>query len=195
MFAAREPVILQRDLTAVIIPAGEKILLRKGAHMTITQSLGGYTLMDEDGALYRVSESEADALGLERRVEASSHATLAAHAAGEPIDQATTETLVWDALKTCYDPEIPVNIVELGLVYMCELFPLGEVGGDGGFRLEVRMTLTAPGCGMGPVLREDVCQKTLSIPGIKEANVELVFDPAWDQSRMSEAARLQLGFM
>ncbi|MFP5247184.1 MAG: iron-sulfur cluster assembly protein, partial [Thermoanaerobaculia bacterium] len=109
----------------------------------------------------------------------------------EELTPEKLEEMVWDTLKTCYDPEIPVNIVDLGLVYLCEL----EEAEEGGKNVNVKMTLTAPGCGMGPVLASDVKMKIEALPGVKNANVEVVFDPVWDRSMMSEAARLQLGMM
>jgi probable FeS assembly SUF system protein SufT len=109
------------------------------------------------------------------------------------VNKENLEKLVWDQLRTCYDPEIPVNIVDLGLVYLCEVEPAGE--GEGTWKAHIKMTLTAPGCGMGPVLAGDVRIKLLAIPGIRDANVEVVFDPVWDRAMMSEAARLQLGMM
>ena len=109
----------------------------------------------------------------------------------EELTPEKLEEMVWDALKTCYDPEIPVNIVDLGLVYLCEL----EDAEAGGKNVKIKMTLTAPGCGMGPVLAGDVRSKLVALPGVKDADVEVVFDPVWDRSMMSEAARLQLGMM
>src|SRR5262249_50062643 len=149
---------------------------------TITQSLGGsYTLITDRGLMVRVSGKEVEAIGKtpENVVEVKE---------GEEITPEKLEELVWAQLKTCYDPEIPVNIVDLGLVYLCELQPA-----EGGANVKVKMTLTAPGCGMGPVLANDVKMKIESVSGVKQADVEVVFDPVWNQSMMSEAARLQLG--
>jgi probable FeS assembly SUF system protein SufT len=178
----REEVTLTRNAEAVMIPSGEKVLVPEGAHATITQSLGGsYTLITERGLMVRISGREVEAIGkaVENVVEA---------APGEDIAPEKLEEMVWDQLKTCYDPEIPVNIVDLGLVYLCELEEA-----DGAKNVKIKMTLTAPGCGMGPVLASDVKSKVESLPGIKEAEVEVVFDPVWDRSMMSEAAKLQLG--
>lgn len=167
-----------------MIPSGEKVLVPKGASATITQSLGGtYTLITDRGLMVRVSGDEVEAIG-----KASQPA---GGVAVEEITPEKLEELVWDALKTCYDPEIPVNIVDLGLVYLCELQELPEGGKD----IRIKMTLTAPGCGMGPVLAGDVKMKVEKLPGVRNADIEVVFDPVWDRSMMSEAARLQLGMM
>jgi probable FeS assembly SUF system protein SufT len=179
----REEVILTRNAEAVMIPSGEKVLVPEGATATITQSLGGsYTLITERGLMVRISGREVEAIG--KPVE-NAPAELAP---GEDVAPEKLEEMVWDQLKTCYDPEIPVNIVDLGLVYLCELEEA-----DGAKNVKIKMTLTAPGCGMGPVLASDVKSKVESLPGVKEAEVEVVFDPVWDRSMMSEAAKLQLG--
>ncbi|HEX3578579.1 MAG TPA: putative Fe-S cluster assembly protein SufT [Thermoanaerobaculia bacterium] len=181
----REEVTLTRNAEAVMIPSGEKVLVPEGAHATITQSLGGsYTLITERGLMVRISGKEVEAIG--KPVENAP----AEVASGEEIVPEKLEEMVWDQLKTCYDPEIPVNIVDLGLVYLCEL-----EDSDGAKNVKIKMTLTAPGCGMGPVLASDVKSKVESLPGVKEAEVEVVFDPVWDRSMMSEAAKLQLGMM
>ena len=178
----REEVTLTRNAEAVMIPSGEKVLVPEGARATITQSLGGsYTLITERGLMVRVSGREVEAIG--KPLE-----NVAELAPGEELIPEKLEEMVWDQLKTCYDPEIPVNIVDLGLVYLCEL-----EDSDGAKNVKIKMTLTAPGCGMGPVLASDVKSKVESLPGVKEADVEVVFDPQWDRSMMSEAARLQLG--
>jgi probable FeS assembly SUF system protein SufT len=133
------------------------------------------------GYMVRIDGRDADAIGKEVQAGPS-----AADAANKTVDE-----MVWDQLRTCYDPEIPVNIVELGLVHSAEVTPLPE----GGHRVAVRFTLTAPGCGMGDVLRQDIEQKALSVPGVREADVQVQLDPPWDMSKMSDAARLQLGLM
>jgi len=180
----REEVTFSRSAEAIMIPSGEKVLVPKGAQATITQSLGGtYTLITDRGLMVRVSGQEVEAIGK----SANEKTDIAA----EELTPEKLEEMVWEQLKTCFDPEIPVNIVDLGLVYLCEL---QEVEG-GGRNVHVKMTLTAPGCGMGPVLAGDVKAKIEALPGVKEANVEVVFDPVWDRSMMSEAARLQLGMM
>ncbi len=180
----REEVTFSRNAEAVMIPSGEKVLVPQGAQATITQSLGGsYTVITDRGLMVRVSGREVEAIGKtpENVVQA----------AAEEITPEKLEELVWDQLKTCYDPEIPVNIVDLGLVYLCEL----EDAEGGGKNVKIKMTLTAPGCGMGPVLATDVKQKVESLPGVTHAEVEVVFDPVWDRSMMSDAAKLQLGMM
>lgn len=178
----REEVTTSRLCEAVMIPSGDKVMVPKGTHATITQSLGGtYTMITERGIMVRVSGKEVEAIGKEPVAEVKVE--------GE-VTKDVLEQMVWEQLKTCYDPEIPVNIVDLGLVYMCELEPV-----DDGFNLQLKMTLTAPGCGMGPVLAQDVETKVLALPRMKSANIDIVFDPVWDRSMMSEAARLQLGMM
>jgi probable FeS assembly SUF system protein SufT len=177
----RKEATVSRDVPAREIPSGTPITLRAGDPIIITQSLGGsYTVMTPVGFLARIDGKDADAIGEPVVVED------AASQEGK-----TTEQLAWDLLKTCYDPEIPVNIVDLGLVYSCELSPLP----DGGEKIDVKFTLTAPGCGMGDVLREDIRGKLLTVPGIKEADVQVVFDPPWSLQMMSDAAKLQLGMM
>ena len=180
----REEVVISRNCEAVMIPSGEKVLVPGGAHATITQSLGGsYTLITDRGLMVRVSGKEVEAIGKtpENIAETS----------GVPFTPEKLEELVWEQLKTCYEPEIPVNIVDLGLVYSCVLSPMP----DGGEKIDVKFTLTAPGCGMGDVLREDIKGKLLTVPGIKEADVQVVFDPPWSLQMMSDAAKLQLGMM
>jgi probable FeS assembly SUF system protein SufT len=173
-----EYAVLSRECRAVQIPEGTPALLSAGTRVRITQSLGGtYTVATDRGYLMRIDARDADALG-------KTVADLTADVAGAPL-----EDQVWALLKTCYDPEIPINIVDLGLVYSCEVVERTA----GGRRVDIKMTLTAPGCGMGPVLAQDVKDKVESLPGIDEADVEIVFDPQWSQSMMSEAARLELG--
>lgn len=172
---------VSRDVPAREIPSGTPITLRAGDPVIITQSLGGsYTVVTPVGFLARIDGKDADAIG---------EAVVAVDAAAQ--EGKTTEEQAWDQLRTCYDPEIPVNIVDLGLVYGLSLTPL-EAGGN---KIDVKFTLTAPGCGMGDVLREDIKGKLLTIPGIQEADVQVVFDPPWSLQMMSEAAKLQLGMM
>jgi probable FeS assembly SUF system protein SufT len=181
----REEVEFSRNTEAIMIPSGEKVLVPKGAQATITQSLGGaYTLITDRGLMVRVSGPEVEAIGKKPVTTEEVKA--------EELTPEKLEEMVWGALKTCYDPEIPVNIVDLGLVYLCEIEDDDEGGGK---KVKIKMTLTAPGCGMGPVLASDVRSKIEAIPGIKSAEVEVVFDPVWDRSMMSEAAKLQLGMM
>jgi probable FeS assembly SUF system protein SufT len=181
MMQMRKETTVSRDVPAREIPSGTPILLKAGDPVIITQSLGGsYTVMTPVGFLARVEGKDADAIG---------EPIVAADAAAQ--EGKAPEELAWDQLRTCYDPEIPVNIVDLGLVYGCAVTPL-EGGGN---RIDVKFTLTAPGCGMGDVLREDIQSKLLTVPGITEADVQVVFDPPWSLQMMSDAAKLQLGMM
>src|SRR5580698_9448967 len=181
-----EQKILTRDVEASVVPIGTKVTLQKGETAHITQSLGGTYTVIVNGNMFRIESKDADALGL----EVSAAPATTAIPSG-PLTQDELEKKVWESLKTCYDPEIPVNIVDLGLIYDCHLTPIGE----NNFKADVKMTLTAPGCGMGPVLAQDVQNKLISLEPIDEANVELVWDPPWNQSMMTEAAKLQLGLM
>src|SRR6266705_687110 len=180
-----EPVSLSRDVEAAIVPAGEKVTLQKGEQAYITQSLGGSYTVVVNGNMFRIDGKDADALGLEAAAKPT-------NAPGQPRTKEELEKEVWSQLKTCYDPEIPVNVVDLGLIYDCQLAPIDE---GKSFKADVKMTLTAPGCGMGPVLAQDVQNKLLSVEEIDEANVELVWDPPWNQGMMTDAAKLQLGLM
>jgi probable FeS assembly SUF system protein SufT len=181
----REEITFSRSAEAIMIPSGERVLVPEGAQATITQSLGGaYTLITDRGLMVRVSGREVEAIG-------KTPAEVPGATEVESLTKEKIEEAVWEQLKTCYDPEIPVNIVDLGLVYQCELT---EVEG-GQFDVKMKMTLTAPGCGMGPVLASDVKMKVESLVGVRTADIEVVFDPVWDRSMMSEAAKLQLGMM
>ena len=176
-----EMIALSRDCEAVQIPSGNKVQLSRGLKVVVTQSLGGaYTVMTEEGYMVRIQGKDADAIG-QTPTESS-----AAETSEKDIGK-----LVWEQLKTCYDPEIPIDIVELGLVYDCQISPLSE----GEHKVDVKMTLTAPGCGMGDILSKDVQTKLLGIPGVKVANVQLVWDPPWNMERMSDAAKLHLGML
>jgi len=179
-----EPVTLTRDVDATIVPAGTHVKLMKGEMAQVTQSLGGSYTVILNGNMFRIDGSDADALGMEVQSSTSSSAP---HAA----TQEEVEKSVWDQLKTCYDPEIPVNIVDLGLVYDCAVEPSNEDT----FKVSVKMTLTAPGCGMGPVLPQDAQNKILCLDPVDDVSVELVWDPPWNQSMLTEAAKLQLGLM
>ena len=178
-----ETVNLIRDVEAYVVPVGTKVTLQKGETAYISQSLGGSYTVVVNGNMFRIDSQNADALGLE--VAAKPQAT------GAPVTSESLEKQIWDQLKTCYDPEIPVNIVDLGLIYDCHLLPLTE----NTYKAEVKMTLTAPGCGMGPVLAQDVQNKLISLEGVDDVNVELVWEPQWNQSMMTEAAKLQLGLL
>jgi len=177
-----EPVTLTRDVKAVIIPAGEEIKLREGTTGFITQALGGSFTVYVDGNLFRIAGTDADALGKE---------PVPPPEIPENASDADIEAVIWKQLKTCYDPEIPVDIVELGLVYRCEV----RSAGDGQRSVNIDMTLTAPGCGMGDVLVQDVREKVAVVPTVADVRVELVFDPPWNQAMMSDEARLQTGLM
>lgn len=167
-------VVVQRDCPARLVPAGTRITIPKDTFVGITQALGGSYTVNVGGNLARVDGTDADALGLEA-VELSF-----APSDSDVVDEAH----VWEALRSIYDPEIPVNIVDLGLIYSC------TVSGD---RVDIAMTLTAPGCGMGPVLVDDVKYRVGKVPNVKHVEVQLVFDPPWSRARMSEAAQLELG--
>lgn len=175
-------ITLDRNCEAIQIPSGERLALPAGTRVRLMQSLGDtYTVRTETGFLARIAGEDADAIGQGIVPSPTGGAGVVAE---EPV-----EKLVWDRLKTCFDPEIPVNIVDLGLVYRCEVTPVAE----GGNKVEARFTLTAPGCGMGDVLKKDIESKLRSIPGVIETDIQVVFDPPWNASLMSEAAKLQLG--
>jgi probable FeS assembly SUF system protein SufT len=180
---SNEPIALTRDVEAAIIPIGSKVTLQKGEQAHITQSLGGSYTVIVNGNMFRIEGKDADALGLQ--------AAAAPVSTGQPVAQEELEKEIWSQLKTCYDPEIPVNIVDLGLIYDCHLNPLAPSS----YRVDVKMTLTAPGCGMGPMLAQDVQNKLLGLEGVDDVAVELVWDPPWNQAMMTEAAKLQLGLL
>ncbi len=177
-----EPFSLSRDVRAVIIPAGEELQLRAGTNGFITQSLGGSFTVYIEGNLFRIAGSDADALGKE---------PVPPPEIPENATDKDIEAVIWQQLKTCYDPEIPVNIVDLGLIYRLDVVP----GENGQRSVSIDMTLTAPGCGMGEILVQDAQEKIVVIPTIADVRVELVFDPPWNQSMMSDEARLQTGLM
>jgi probable FeS assembly SUF system protein SufT len=179
-----------RDCKAVTIPYGTDTLVFKDEKVYVTQQLGGnFTLQRDNGQLVRIEGKDADAIGKEIPKEAKVFKIQ--YDDEKPRTDEEVEKDVWTQLHTCYDPEIPVDIVELGLVYS-NVVKSAEGGGK---RVEVIMTLTAPGCGMSGVLKTEIEQKISRIPGVKEAQVEVTFEPPWDRSRMSEAAQLQLGMM
>ena len=175
--------ILTRDVEAIRIPSGETLNLTKGTAVVITQALGGsFTVWTPEG-LARIADENADALGLEATIKKD-------EAASGPAPK-VEDSAVWSQLRTCYDPEIPVNIVDLGLVYDCAVEQLeGEPA-----KVLVKMTLTAPGCGMGPTIAAEARAKILSVPGVADATVELVWDPPWNQEMISEAGKMKLGFI
>lgn len=180
-----EIVTLTRDVDATIVPAGTNVVLQQGEQARITQSLGGSYTVVVNGNMFRIAEKNVDALGIEVK-------KAAANTTGKIRTQEEVEQEVLNVLKTCYDPEIPVNILDLGLVYDCALTILPA---DQRYRVQIKMTLTAPGCGMGPTMVQDVRDKLFTLEEIVEAEVELVFDPPWNQAMMSEAAQLQLGLL
>ncbi len=166
-----------RDLEGTQIPSGQKSPVPKGTRGRIVQALGGsYTVLTQDGYMLRIEGRDGDAIGQEK-------------IDGPNLEGLSVEEQIWAQLKTCYDPEIPVNIVDLGLIYGCEISDFPE----GGHRVEIKMTLTAPGCGMGDVLRAEIERKLRSIPEINDVRAELVWEPVWDRARMSDAAKLKLG--
>lgn len=177
-----EAVVFSRECDAVLIPAGEQVTLPEGTSGFITQALGGSFTIYIEGNLFRIGGVDADAIGKEplRPPEVPADAT-----------EEQLESVIWQQMKTCFDPEIPINIVDLGLIYRCELTR------DDSDKLVVKiaMTLTAPGCGMGEILMEDVREKIEIVPTVDRAEVELVFDPPWNQSMMSEEARLEAGLL
>ena len=177
-----EPFTIERDVTAVIIPIGEVVTLREGTAGFITQALGGSFTVYVEGNLFRIAGPDADAIGKEPEPPP---------AVPENATDSDIEEVIWNQLRTCYDPEIPVNIVDLGLIYRCEIKPLP----DGERSVNVDMTLTAPGCGMGEILVQDAQDKIAVIPTVADVRVELVFDPPWNQAMMSDEARLQTGLM
>ena len=177
-----EPFSLSRDVNAVIIPAGEVLILREGTSGFITQELGGNFTVYVEGNLFQIAGADADALGKE---------PIPPPKVPENATDADIETVIWEQLKTCYDPEIPINIVDLGLIYRCDITTMP----NGQRSVNVDMTLTAPGCGMGPMLVQDAQEKIAIVPTVADVQVELVFDPPWNQSMMSDEARLQTGLM
>jgi probable FeS assembly SUF system protein SufT len=172
---------LKRDCEAIAIPSGLRQVLPQGSTVRIVQARGGsYTVSSNVYAMYRIDAKDADALGLDAPATSSE----------TDIQRPFSEQLVWDTLKTVYDPEIPVNVVDLGLIYSCAI----ATHEQGGKIITIRMAMTAPGCGMSEVLKADVESKLQRLPEVRQSSVEVVFDPPWSPSRMSDAARLQLGF-
>lgn len=179
-----EEVSLTREVDAIQIPSGDTITLPTGTPVVITQTLGGTYTVATSAGLARISSNDADALGVdpnekqEKQVEA------------DRLADASLEEQVWHQMKQVFDPEIPVDIVNLGLVYDCTL---SEV--DSGTDVDVKMTLTAPGCGMGPVIAADAQARIMSLSEINDARVELVWDPPWNQDMISEEGKMKLGMM
>ncbi|MEM7465293.1 MAG: putative Fe-S cluster assembly protein SufT [Pseudomonadota bacterium] len=177
-----EPVTVIKDCDAILIPEGSNITLKEGTTVYITQALGGSVTVNVNGMLARIAARDVEAIGLERSETPVDGAVAAA-------DGSVDESLIWEQLKTCYDPEIPIDVVELGLIYRCEVEKTEAKENT----VNIDMTLTAPGCGMGPFLVDDVQSKVAEVPNVNHVNVELVFDPPWNPEMMSEAARLQTG--
>jgi len=178
-----DSITLARDVEAAIIPVGTKVTLQKGEQALITQSLGGSYTVIVNGNMFRIEGKDSDALGIAPESKPTG--------TGAPVSQESLEKEIWNQLRSCYDPEIPVNVVDLGLIYDCHLSALNS----GSFKADVKMTLTAPGCGMGPMLAQDVQNKLLGLEGVDDVAVELVWDPPWNQSMISEAGKLQLGLL
>ncbi len=174
----REVAVLSRDCSATEVPFGGTHVLPAGTRVMIMQSLGGsYTIETERGYMMRIESKDADALGLAPQAQP-----------GDAAPVQFSEKLVWDQLKTVYDPEIPVNIVDLGLIYSCEVTPV-----EGGHKIDIRMSMTAPGCGMADVLKAEIERKLSQLPEVKEVYAQVVFDPPWHPGLMSDAAKLHLG--
>ncbi len=177
----REVVLTKREVEARLVPAGTEIMIPADTFVTITQSLGGSFTVAVNGNLARIEGHDADALG--KQPLESSFET--------PEDGSVNENQVWEALRSCYDPEIPVNVVELGLIYECKVMN----GTPEGNQVHVLMTLTAAGCGMGPVITDDVRRKLEYVPNVDKATVELTFDPPWNNDMLSDEAKLELGML
>jgi probable FeS assembly SUF system protein SufT len=183
---AGETILLLRDCQATAIPSGAKTTLAVGTPVRITQFLEGSHMVAVGEEFAWIEARDADALGIKPLPEIKAEAAPQDAAGGS-----TTEDLAWKQLRKCFDPELPVNIVDLGLIYDLVITPHPE----GGNLVEVKMTLTAPGCSMGGMIVEDARGKILGIPGVTEARVELVWDPPWNQAMMTEAAKLEMGLM
>jgi len=184
MHLKSEEIEVLRDCPAVTIPYGSPVTIEKGCIAVITQQLGSSVTVMVQGNLYRVEAQDVDALGLEVQTEERLKPD-------GPVTEDFVRSATWEVLSTCFDPEIPVDIVNLGLIYGCDIIPLGGEK----FRVEIRMTLTAPGCGMGTMIADEARSKVLNIHGVEEVTVDLVWDPPWSREMMSESARLQLGML
>lgn len=177
-----EAITINRDVEAILIPVGDAITIPEGSEVIITQALGGNYTVNVQGNLAQIGAQNADALGFEVPKPLKSKFA-------DSNNGLVDEDLIWEQLRTCYDPEIPVNMVELGLIYQCTV----AKNEDDKNCVKIIMTLTAPGCGMGDFLGADVKQKVEMVPNVFEVNIELTFDPPWNQSMMSEAAKLETG--
>lgn len=182
--SGNDPIKLTRDVQTIAVPAGYAVSIPQGTEVVITQSLGGsHTLLVPSyGGLFRLAARDGDAVGQPVQPEAEAVAV-------QPLIGEELETRIWEVLKTCYDPEIPVNIVDLGLIYEMKVLPLEDARN----RIEVKMTLTAQGCGMGASIASDAQNKLLDLPGVKEADVQIVWEPAWTPQRMSSEGKTVLG--
>jgi len=180
-----EDVVLTRDCDAALVPWGTPVRLNQGDLVTITQHLGGSFTVIANGSMYRIEGRDADALGKEPDVNPA-----LAGLSADTITREQVESAAWSQMATCYDPEIPINVVDLGLIYDCYAKP---AEGGKGFVVHVNMTLTAVGCGMGETLTQEVAEKIRAVPGVEDVQIELVWDPPWSRDRMSEAARLETG--
>jgi len=179
----KELIKVNRDCDAILVPGGEKVVLVEGTHVRITQALGGDFTVYVNGNLLKISGKDADAIGINEKEGLVKK---------DKIDsnKKLTDEDAWNVMKTCYDPEIPVNIVDLGLIYDLQINFLEKE-----IKINVKMTLTAPGCGMGPAIAKDVEDKLMDLPGVSHVLVELVWEPAWNQSMMTEVAKLELGML
>tara|TARA_Y100000310_G_C20472560_1_gene710806 strand:- start:2 stop:556 length:555 start_codon:yes stop_codon:yes gene_type:complete len=175
-----DPLILTRDCDSTLIPFGESFTLKKNSKVNLTQALGGSYTVKFNGSLFRIEGKDADAIGKPIIKESDEV---------EEMTGEAREASIWEVLKTCYDPEIPINMVDLGLVYSCDLIHLDGGGTD----VDIKMTLTAPGCGMGPMMVDEVRAKVMGVSNVRGVEIELVWDPPWSQHMISEAARLELG--
>jgi len=179
----KELIKVNRDCDAILIPGGEKVVLVEGTHVRITQALGGDYTVYVNGNLLKVSGKDADAIGIKVKNDPIKKNKVSSN-------KIITEEDAWDVMKTCYDPEIPVNVVDLGLIYDLKMIDSGN-----NITINVKMTLTAPGCGMGPVIAQDVEDKLMGLPNVINVQVELVWDPIWNQSMMTDSAKLELGML
>ncbi len=178
-----ESIVLLRDVNGITVPDGEHTTFTKGQIVTLYQSRGNsFTIFSDAGQMARIDGTDADALGKETPVNDSITSA---------TDAESVENNAWEAMRQVFDPEIPVNVVELGLIYFCKVDPIS----NGQHKVDIAMTLTAPGCGMGPVIQHDVERVVSELSGVDEVNVEVVFDPPWSQDMMSEVAKLELGML
>ena len=180
---SKELLKVKRDCDAILIPGGEKVVLVEGTHVRITQALGGDYTVYVNGNLLKVSGIDADAIGMEIKNQSIKKNKINSN-------NNITEEDAWETMKTCYDPEIPVNVVDLGLIY-----DLKMIHSEEGIKINIQMTLTAPGCGMGPAIAQDVEDKLMGLPNVTHVQVELVWDPVWNQNMMTDAAKLELGML